>query len=72
MPISVDSPSDETLNQGPLTLLLRQQYEFLFGINILLFSIFKPFVYQKDYVTEQNKTSLKLNDLALDLSQEIW
>ena len=33
MSISADSPSDETLNQGPLALLLRQQYEFPFGIN---------------------------------------
>ena len=31
MSISVDSPSDETLNQGPLVLLLQQQYEFPFG-----------------------------------------
>ena len=28
MPISADSPSDETLNRGPLVLLLRRQYEF--------------------------------------------
>ena len=40
MSISVDSPSDETLNQGPLVLLLRRQYEFPFGINIVQFSIF--------------------------------
>ena len=40
MPISVDSPSDETLNQGPLALLLQRQYEFPFGINIVQFSIF--------------------------------
>ena len=26
--ISADSPSDETLNRGPLALLLRRQYEF--------------------------------------------
>ena len=39
--ISADSPSDETLNRGPLALLLWQQYEFLFGINIVQFSIFK-------------------------------
>ena len=36
--ISVDSPSDETLNRGPLALLLQQQYEFPFGINIVQFS----------------------------------
>ena len=40
MSISVDSPSDETLNRGPLALLLRRQYEFPFGINIVQFSIF--------------------------------
>ena len=34
MSISVDSPLDETLNRGPLALLLRQQYEFPFGIII--------------------------------------
>ena len=39
MSISADSPSDETLNRGPLALLLRQQYEFPFGINIVQFSI---------------------------------
>ena len=36
---SVDSPSDETLNRGPLLLLLRRQYEFPFGIIIVQFSI---------------------------------
>ena len=40
MSISGDIPSDETLNRGPLTMLLRQQYEFPFGINIVQFSIF--------------------------------
>ena len=40
--ISADSPSDETLNRGPLALLLRQQYEFPFGINIVQFSNFFP------------------------------
>ena len=39
MSISADSPSDETLNQGPLALLLQRQYEFAFGINIVQFSI---------------------------------
>ena len=39
MSISADSPSDETLNRGPLALLLRRQYEFPFGINIVQFSI---------------------------------
>ena len=40
MSISADSPSDETLNQGPLALLLLRQYEFPFGINIVQFSIY--------------------------------
>ena len=40
MSISADSPSDETLNRGPLALLLRRQYEFPFGINAVQFSIF--------------------------------
>ena len=43
MSISVDSPLDETLNPGPLALLLRQQYEFSFGINIVQFSFFFHF-----------------------------
>ena len=40
MSISADSPSDETLNRGPLALLLRRQYELSFGINIVQFSFF--------------------------------
>ena len=35
MSIYVDRPSNETLNQGPLVLLLRRQYEFPFGIDLL-------------------------------------
>ena len=38
MSISADSPSDETLNRGLLALLLRRQYEFPSGINIVQFS----------------------------------
>ena len=34
MSISVDSLLDETLNQGPLALLLKQQYKFPSGLNI--------------------------------------
>ena len=48
MPISADSPSDETLNQGPLALLLRRQYEFPFGINIVQFSIYFFFLVDED------------------------
>ena len=40
MSISADSPSDETLNRGPLVLLLRRQYEFPLRYNIVQFSIF--------------------------------
>ena len=36
---SADSSSDETLNQGPMALLLWRQYEFPSGINIVQFSI---------------------------------
>ena len=43
MSISADSPSDETLNRGPLALLLRRQYEFPFGISIVQFSFFFHF-----------------------------
>ena len=38
MSISIDNPSIETLNRGPLALLLRRQYEFPFEINIVQFS----------------------------------
>ena len=40
MSITADSPSDETLNRGPLVLLLRRQYEFPFRINIVQFSMY--------------------------------
>ena len=40
MSFSGDSLSGETLNRGPLALLLRRQYEFPFGINIVQFSNF--------------------------------
>ena len=45
MSISVDRPSDETLNRGPLALLFRRQYEFPFGINLVQFSIFQLSIY---------------------------
>ena len=41
MSISADSSLDETLNRGPLALLLWRQFEFLYGIDIAQFSIFK-------------------------------
>ena len=37
MSISTDSPLDETLNRGPLVLLLLRQYEFSFGISLVQF-----------------------------------
>ena len=43
MSMSADSLSDETLNQGPLALLIRRQYEFSFWINRMQFSIFNFF-----------------------------
>ena len=45
--ISVDSPLNDTLNRGPLVQLLRRQYEFPFGINIVQFS-FLYFKSQRD------------------------
>ena len=36
-----DSPLGETLNQGPLALLLQRQYEFPFGIDIVQLIFFK-------------------------------
>ena len=41
--ISVDSPSDETLNRDPLALLLRRQYEFPFEIDKVQFPFFFNF-----------------------------
>ena len=46
MSISVDSPSDDTLNRGPLALLLWRQYEFPCGIDIVQISFF--FIFAKD------------------------
>ena len=40
MSISVDDPSNETLNQGHLALLLRRQNEFPLRIDIVQFSFF--------------------------------
>ena len=37
MSISVNSPSDETLYNGPLALLLWGEYEFHFGTNLVKF-----------------------------------
>ena len=37
MSISADSASDETLNRGPLALLLRRQYEFPFDAYSAIF-----------------------------------
>ena len=49
MSISVDSPSDETLNRGTLALLLRRQYEFPFGINKVQFSFFFQLLIENSY-----------------------
>ena len=53
MSISADSPLDETLIRGPLALLLRRQYEFPFGTNIVQFSI------------QMSKNALKSIDIKL-------
>ena len=49
MSISVDWPSDETFNWGPLVLLLRRQYKFPFGINVVQFSIFNFSIFNDDH-----------------------
>ena len=46
MSISADSPSDKTLNRCPLALLLRRQYEFPFGINIVILVQFSFFFFK--------------------------
>ena len=43
MSITADSPSGETLKQGPLALLLRRQYEFPFRNKIFFFFNFSTF-----------------------------
>ena len=35
MSVSADSPSDEILNRGPMALLMRRQYEYPFGIDLV-------------------------------------
>ena len=40
MSFSGDSLSGETLNRGPLALLLQRQYEFFFGIDTVQFLFF--------------------------------
>ena len=64
MSISVDSPWNETLNRGPLALLLQQQYEFPFGIDIVQFSIFND-----EYKREDN--SLESKDVSFDERNEV-
>ena len=58
MSVSADSPSDETLNRGPLALLLRRQYEFPFGINIVQFSFFFQAYRQSDRIVQSPKLEL--------------
>ena len=58
MSISVDNASDETFNRGPLALLLRQKYEFLFGINLVHFIFFLT-----DIVTDRNDLRSQLQSL---------
>ena len=60
MSISADSPSGETLNWGPLALLLRRQYEFPFGIDIVQFSIFFQFSRDGGVLTQSDSTILFL------------
>ena len=54
MSISADSPSDETLNRGPLALLLRRQYEFPFDITIVQFSFLFFFVFVQELTAKSN------------------
>ena len=65
MSISADSPSDETLNRGTLGLLLRRQYEFPFGINIVQFSIFQFFPFSIKSLSgksqENPRTEIQIN-----------
>ena len=49
MSISVDSPPDETLNRGPLALLLQRQYEFPSEIDIVQFQFSFDFVNQPNF-----------------------
>ena len=51
MSISADSPSDETLNRGPLALLLRRLYGFPFENYILQFSFSFFFSWEQLWLT---------------------
>ena len=69
MSISVDRPSDETLNRGPL--VLRRQYEFSIGIDIVQFSFFiflsSHFPRYKDIIIKGNTCSI-LGVLVFEIS----
>ena len=58
MSISADSPLDETLNRGPLVLLLRRQYEFSFG------EIFIFIFISREKITRDSEDSDNLHDLC--------
>ena len=66
MSISGDSLSDETLNRGPLALLLMRQYEFPSGIDIVQFSFFFEFssFYQKLFTYFQFKASNNVSGIV--------
>ena len=51
------SAEDETLNRGRQALLLRRQYEFPFGINIVQFSFFFSIFNFNHIVTPYNKSA---------------
>ena len=69
---SSDSPSDETLNRGPLALLLRRQYDFPFEINIVQLSIFKFFLKLQSHLRQRfvdfSEPILNLDRLSWTLS----
>ena len=75
MSISADSPADETLNRGPLALLLRWQCEFPFWINIVQFSIFQFFFFFRlwgNYLNLRKNGDQRMVQIATCWKIMIW
>ena len=68
MSISVDNPSDETLNRGPLALLLQREYEFPFGLMGLVVFFFNCSNPAEGLKASASIDGLNLVDMPLDPS----
>ena len=72
MLISFKSPSDETLNQGLLALLLWRQYKIPFGINIVQFWIFRLFFFFSILSAELQRLNVKKRIRMKDSGFNAW